>query len=790
MNLSNTGTFRIVGGTLSGGTVNAPAGLMVTPSGGTLDRLTVQGNIDLTAASAMLIVSNGLTLGGTLTMGNHAAGSANSIQFTTTETISAGTSGAVIQMGTSSSNSLAIAVGNASVTFGAGVQVLGSGSFLETYFTSNGSFINNGTITASAAAGKLDVQLPLTNNGTAGASAGTLNLNAATTNNGTLNATGGAVNLNWAWTNRGAFSVSGSSTVLTVKANGTWSSTAPLTNTGATVTFNLPTAGTVTVTGMMTLSGNGVFQWLYGTLVGGTVTETNSAVMRLNGTAFFYGITWNGDLDGATNNCGLVLKDAFTLNNGALSLGNQVGTTKATVLFLNALDIGGNGTFLLGGNVGNALSLNSTSATVAFGPNLVVKGKTATLNLGGAFTGSSFVKHGKIMADTAGGTFTISAPFTNAADGTIAADGMDGILYVRAALTNTGTVKAAGGTLWLFGTWTNAGTFTASAGTLACNGSGSGGTWSSDVPLTAEAGATVNFNGVLTIQNTLMLSGPGAFRLAGGTLTGTITETDQAVLLGLSGTLKAVTLNGDLDMTTGTGNVAVSDGLLLNGTISLGNLVGSTAAQLTFTNTETVDGGAAGGTIILGGNNRNLLYISGDDHTVTFGPNLLVRGKSGVIGTGLVTASNYVNWGTVTADVGGGTITLDKPWTNNGALIAQNGGTLSLSTAPTNYDSGTLTGGTLRVPLSVGGAGAAGLLTVNGSFTQTAAGVLKAARGPKLPCHRLAQAPWGTRGKTRSRSNRYLMAACRSTGRGRPSISGRSGTWVSVFGGGQSWPSW
>ena len=69
-----TGSLALLGGTVNGGTISESGGaeLVMTSSGGTLNGVTFNGPLDLTASSAYAYVTNGLTLNGTATLGGSA----------------------------------------------------------------------------------------------------------------------------------------------------------------------------------------------------------------------------------------------------------------------------------------------------------------------------------------------------------------------------------------------------------------------------------------------------------------------------------------------------------------------------------------------------------------------------------------------------------------------------------------------------------------------------------------------------------------------------------------------
>ncbi len=76
------GTFTLMGGTLSGATVTSDTTITGTGSSGTLNAVTLQGKLDLSATSSVVDVSGGLTLsGGTVLLGNAAGSTSGELFF-------------------------------------------------------------------------------------------------------------------------------------------------------------------------------------------------------------------------------------------------------------------------------------------------------------------------------------------------------------------------------------------------------------------------------------------------------------------------------------------------------------------------------------------------------------------------------------------------------------------------------------------------------------------------------------------------------------------------------------
>src|ERR1035441_6449183 len=210
----------------------------------------------------------------------------------------------------------------------------------------------------------------------------------------------------------------------------------------------------------------------------------------------------------------------------------------------------------------------------------------------------------------------------------------------------------------------------------------------------------------LTVSNTLQAS--NTFTLSGGTLqTATVVTTNGAALIVSSGTLDGVTVNGVLDVgnTYNGANLTVLDGLVLNGTALVGNPTNQNWGGINFAGSQTLSGN---GMVVFGNQYYyyNGLWLSSGFSTLTIGSGITVRGQNGRIGYGSWWGGaqnvSVINQGTISCDVGGGTITINaQPLVNNGSVAMSNGGSLNL-----NYL-------TSVVGLSVSGNGT---LTLNGNW--------------------------------------------------------------------------
>jgi hypothetical protein len=405
---------------------------------------------------------------------------------------------------------------------------------------------------------------------------------------------------------------------------------------------------------------------------------------------------------------------------------------------------GNAGTILFGNFSGNNF-ISGNSAPLILGANLTVTGASGQITSNVAFD-----NQGTITADPTAmglgqtsGTFTLSGTnWTN--DGTIQAQNggslsLDGTSSATAPAwtNNSGHMISVSGTGSLTlhasgsptpnanGTeWVNAGTINNNASTINLGGvftQAALGTFT-------RTGGTINLQGTLNNVGTTLLLGsaatPGSWNLAGGgTINGgTIAAIGSNALVGTSNStnLIGVTLDGTgvgnnispLDMQTTGAWAFLSGGLTLKGAVlPLGNANGVTVGRLVLSGTtaQTIDGASGNpGTILLGGSVSN--GIIGQNAPLTLGFNLTITGASGGIGSNVA----WSNFGNIIGDpsaapgAAAGTITLSVnpplgSWTNNGTIEAKNGDTVTASSAPTNYSSGALTGGSWEVVSSTVG---------------------------------------------------------------------------------------
>ena len=327
----------------------------------------------------------------------------------------------------------------------------------------------------------------------------------------------------------------------------------------------------------------------------------------------------------------------------------------------------------------------------------------------------------KTFSATANASGQIAVAFSTGSIGNPLINGIE-VLSAGVALQQINCGLLAGGTITISPTtFSNQGTLLASKGeTLNVGG------MLAQLGTFDSTGGTMNVTGTLNNSgSTLALSAAtGSLTLSGTVLGGTISESGGAELIPAAGTLSGVTLNGPLDLTASSANAYVTNGLTLNGTATLGpsarvyfvggsQTLGGTGTVvfnnatyqglIADANNMTLTIGA--GITIVGGNNQGNNVSSGSviGYSSDFGggsnASIVNLGtiNAGTSGMSIVVNTNgsFTNQGTLQA--AGGTLDLNGAWSNAGTIQAQNSGTVSAAMTPTNYVSGTLTGGTWNV---------------------------------------------------------------------------------------------
>ncbi|HVK08457.1 MAG TPA: hypothetical protein VM597_06730, partial [Gemmataceae bacterium] len=667
-----TGSWNMQGGTLQNVTYEVAEGssarLVATNSSGFLNNVTLASPMDLRTGA--LYVSTGLTLQNvTQPIGDPTGATAFNLRFAP---ITVGGTGTFV-FGASNYNLIDQGLaGGTALTFGPNITFRGhSGSI-----TTGGVDTLNiqGTVQADVAGGTIS----LASFPHVGVYARVLNTSGALR---TLN--GGSLVVRQQdplnpWTNSAPIDLSGGSLTVT---NTSWTNTAPITATNATLNIggiigsaslsNVTTSGgAVSINsnlnlagGTLTVDGTNGAVWTLAagvTISNGTIAAVNGGTLRLAHTAVLDNITIAAGATVATTaGATFTLRNNLTVN-GTLQIGDAAGVGAGGMAMDGSQTIGGSGAIVFGGSTGNTIYQNVYSGTtVTFGPDLTIRGKNGLIQ--GTATNDSgsttYFNQGRIRADVPGGTIHIlpgrgTLSFTNQATGTIQADAGAAVLiqpgsFGALSWSNAGLLNLPGGTFHWGGTFPTAsvnapGRFTRSGGTVNITGT------------LNNSGSTLTLDAATT----------GVWNLAGGRiLGGTVVNPVAAnlnVAINNTNTFDGITIPAGSTIDVGaTANayLNVANGLTVDGTLLLGRTDGTAAATVAYTTTQTLGGS---GSIVFGGSTSNAMFLNGN-HTVTVGPTLVIRGKSGNIYGTLNNDSGsgaYVNQGRIEADVAGGVVNI------------------------------------------------------------------------------------------------------------------------------------
>jgi hypothetical protein len=657
--LSITGQLDITSGTLklnTGGTIKSAiisnSGGSIDYGGGTVDDVTIEGTLNLSAANATVTVAHGIVLTGANGAGSGSidlTGANSSLVFSGNQTLEnstidiGGNSGTIATNGAPTSPSLLLSSdsgsGNTVLTIGTNSIVKHAGNFavIANSGMAGDEVVNRGTIIANLEGGHLGiVPSDFINEGTIAISNGDgvdFGLTGTTwTNHGTVTITG----LDSQLLLRGSFSTSDLGSIANagqVFIGGT------LNNTGATLNLG---AGTNYSTFVL-FGGDlpGTTDFVPGEIKGGVITDSGSGLQLAGGT--LDDVTYESELDLSKPNAGVVIADGLTLTgpggsgNGVVNLtgANSVVAFDGTQSFDNAtLNIGSdsgsiapNGAFTAGSILVNDAA-GSGKSVLTLGSGLTIKqvGLYAAI-VGPNLSGDEVVNKATINADVSGGLFGV-APNDFINQGTIAVDNGD-----RVSIGFTGF----GG-----GEWTNQGTITV-------QGSGSelsleGNFKTNDLGTIDNAarvfvdgsldntGATLNLGAGSSYGSFVLFSGSPAgvpINLPGEIKGGTIVDRGSGLLLE-GGTLDGVRYQGALDLSVSKASLTVKDGLDATDTAGSGpgtvNLTGVNST-LYFLGTQTF-----GNATINIGNNTSYSSLfnydpSGGNAVLTLGAGLTIQQK-------------------------------------------------------------------------------------------------------------------------------------------------------------------
>lgn len=672
-----SGSWTMLGGAISGGTMNFADGtfLRTSTGGGTLSSVALNGELLLNVTSAQVTLTGNTTFTAARLSAN-----AVSLQMAAGYTLA---SLVIAEGAATGTRNISMAVGGAgTVTFAPSAVVrlaAGSGGGLTLGNSSAATLINNGLITAEASGEILLINnTSLTNNGTLRVTAGTIRVNSTNwTNTGILEATGGIFQLD--------------GTLNTAAGIGT------MTTAGGTVNV----AGTITNTGnaIQLNAASGSWTMASGMIVGGSMNFADGTSLRTS--------TAGGTLSSVAINGDLLLN-----------------VTSATVT------LAGNTTFVAARLTANAVNLQMAPGYTLSSLVVVEGAATGTRNIsmavGGVgtvtFTSSAIVR----LASGSGGGLSMSnsSAATLINDGLISAEATGRTLLINnSVLTNNGILRVTAGTLRINNSnWTNTGTLNATGGVFQLDGTLN---TAAGIGTMTTAAGTVNVAGTITnTGNAILLNAAsGSWNMLGGNIVGGILNFADGTALRTTtsgGTLNSVTLNGELLLNVTSASVLLAGTTTFTAARLVANAVNLSMAPGFILNSLVVAEGAATGT-------RNITMAVGGVGTVTFGPSAIVRlGAGSAAGLNLnnSSAATLINNGVISAEATGETLLLNNTALTNNGTLQVSAGTLRVNS--TNWSNpGTLnaTGGVLQLDGALNATAGMGTMTTAAGTVNIAGGI-------------------------------------------------------------------
>ena len=694
------------------------------------------GDIAIDNQAAGIINSNGAA-GMVLNTGTYSFTNEGLIEDTNTGGITVNGATTIINAGTLSAAGAGSFINLNSATIAGGTLSTKAGGVIQS--------VNIGTLDGSTAAGAVTI--------TTGSQIGDVNneylyLNGTITNEGTISIES-QNNATVLWINSGTVTLNGGGTVLlsdngnnyidasavgntlvnanntivgsgvfgngslnlinqasgTIDANGTNAgmtfTTASFTNQGVfedTGTGGIGLAG-ITITNDTTIAalgaGSSISLYSGADIIGGTLLTTGGAVIQSTNVGTLDGAT-NGALTIAAGSTIADLNDQYLylsgsiVNDGTIALDSN---NNATVLWANSATL----TLSGGGNVVMTDNTNNYIDASASGYELV--------NVNNTISGSGVIGNGGLALD-------------NQKAGVIDSNGGGGIAFTTASFTNEGIVEA-----------TSTGGISLDGITVVNTG-----------VIEALAGSFVNLNGSATIAGgKLTTTGGGVIQstdtgtLDGSTTAGAITITAGSQIVDLNN--EYLYLKGTITNTGTIGVNSANNSTVLwidSGTVTLN---GAGSVVLTDNGNNAIQAGGAGGDKLVNVGNK----ISGAGQIGNGGSLLIDNQKAGSINaTGNnnldinLGAATFTNEGLVEGSGAGGLLIQNTTLTNSGTIAALSASSVTVTSSVdvTNYNAGTLAGGTWEAIAATGTTSTLSLAT--GTVTDDAATLVISGAGASI----------------------------------------------------------
>lgn len=422
LNLNTAAGWFLDGGAVYGGTVqsNNGSGLLMTPTGGLLDGVTMNADLNLTYGTepSKVEIRHGLTLNG-----NAGLGAGALLNFNGTQTLGGtGTvyftdvsKGALIQTGTTP----VLTIGSGVVIRGGATEGQGGwiGRSPEYGGATDGTIINQGRISADLGDRSLTVNAgALVNSGTIeGGDATTVILANLVQNSGTFQFAHGTLVIGGDhWTNTGTINLNTSNLVLGGTFTAAGLGTPTFTNSAVYLLGDVENVGKT-----LTLFNGASWNLYGGTIFGGTVQGPSPLTLTKSG----------GDLVGVTLNTNLLAGGGDTLAGadiyGGLRLNGTVAMGQNSVLnFYGTQTFDGQGHVIFADASNSTLRIASSGSTLTLGAELSITGGS-TQEFGARIgysdkllgpTDITVVNHGLISGDTGTPISILQGRFLNVGD--------------------------------------------------------------------------------------------------------------------------------------------------------------------------------------------------------------------------------------------------------------------------------------------------------------------------------------------------------------------------------------